>query len=47
VIADSAALVNGLSTALSVVGSEMTRAVLGGKDRAYFVPFSEKDAFWL
>jgi thiamine biosynthesis lipoprotein len=47
VIADSAALADGLSTALSVVDSEIIRAVLGEKDRAYFVPFSEKGAFWL
>lgn len=47
VIANSAALADGLSTALSVVETEMIPMVLGEKGRAYFVPFGAEDAYWL
>jgi thiamine biosynthesis lipoprotein len=47
VVADSATLADGLSTALSVVGPEMIPTVLGGRGRAYLVPLGEHGAYWL
>jgi thiamine biosynthesis lipoprotein len=47
VVADSATLADGLSTALSVVDPEMFPAVLGGGGRAYLVPLGGHGAYWL
>lgn len=47
-IADSATLADGISTALTAVGSEMIPNVLAGKGRAYLVPLGAEDAaYWL
>jgi thiamine biosynthesis lipoprotein len=48
VVADSATLADGLSTALSIVSMELMPTVLAGKGRAFLVPFgAEKAAYWL
>ena len=47
VIADSATLADGLSTALSVVPVEMASTIIGEGRRAYLVPFGRGTAHWL
>jgi thiamine biosynthesis lipoprotein len=47
VVADSATLADGLSTALSVVSAERIPAVLGGRGRAYLVSLGNHGAYWL
>jgi thiamine biosynthesis lipoprotein len=47
VVADNATLADGLSTALSIASRELIPTILGGKARAYLVPFGAEDTFWL
>jgi thiamine biosynthesis lipoprotein len=47
VLADRAALADGLSTALSVAPAEHASAILTGRGRAYVVPFGEGSPQWL
>lgn len=47
IIADSATLADGLSTALTVAPPEVARGILGERGRAYLVPFGGGRAFWL
>ena len=47
VLADSATLADGLSTALSAAPPENASTILGGQGRAYLVPFGTATPFWL
>lgn len=47
VVADNATLADGLSTALSVSPPEAAPAILGGRGRAYVVPFGSETPHWI